>query len=59
MQSIVDPTDRARIQSLFEPCKEYVKSAQNVLDKYKDVGKKSKFRQFGYVQPNDMLGSDE
>jgi hypothetical protein len=47
MQSIVDPTDRARIQSLFEPCKEYVKSAQNVLDKYKDVGKKSKFRQFG------------
>lgn len=61
MQSIVDPADRARIQSLFEPCKEYVKSAQDVLDEYKDVGKKSGFKQIKqikYVQPNTMLGND-
>jgi hypothetical protein len=56
MRNITDPVDSARVQKLFDTCKECVENSSIALDKYKEVELKSKgsrklLKRVVYVQP--------
>ena len=61
---ISDPVEKARIQGLFQTCRDLVKKTNDALDRFEDlvsVNKKSKgawakLVRFTYVQPNLETG---